>query len=195
MTAIKLPQFPGFELSAQQRNYYLTNGRLYRLGIKVNTPNVCNWSCPYCYVGNKNVADRPRLKDSDENAGFKLNKDSSWLHRMSNWIDQGIALGVKAVTLNGTFEPTTSPDLIHIIDFCRKRDLRVTLVTNGSTLKKQDMLELYKLGVNILTKMNVPFVDHTDSRYNLFCDIQKHLTGRTDNAQKIYEQQKQLYTS
>lgn len=192
MAALRIPTFVGFELSKDERRPYHEQDRLYRLGIKLNTPNVCNWSCPYCYVGNKAIRDRPRLSDSDEIAGSKLNKDVGWLQRMSSWIDQGIDLGVRAVTLNGTFEPTTSPDLLRVIQFCRSRDLLVTLVTNGTLLNKTLMRELLSLEANVLTKINVPLVDRTDPRYASFCEIQKYLTGRDIRADAIYEAQKRV---
>ncbi len=186
-----LPTFYGFKVNLEDRYEFAQQRRLFRLGIKLNTPNVCTWSCPYCYMGSSNADDRPRLLAGEELAGEGLNKDPAWAERMKGWIRQGIDLGVKAITLNGTFEPTTSPNYMEIIRFCRENDLWVTLVTNGSTLNRARLEDLYELEVNILTKINVPMVHQDDPRYNLFCEIQKELSGR-GNAQETYEFQRWL---
>ena len=188
----KIPAFSGFSIEIDERYFMAQTKKLFRLGIKLNTPNICNWSCPYCYVGDEKSKLRPQKLDDQGNVTHDLSKDPFWFERMKGWILQGIELGAKAVTLNGTFEPTTSKDLYNVIDFCRSENLATTLVTNGLLLKDDDIERLYKSGVNVLTKLNVPIADSTDPNYDRFCDIQKELSGLKSEKTKIYENQKEL---
>ena len=55
-----IPVFAGFRSSVDERYQFAKDNRLFRLGVKVNTPDMCNWACPYCYVGAQKFADRPR---------------------------------------------------------------------------------------------------------------------------------------
>jgi radical SAM protein with 4Fe4S-binding SPASM domain len=111
---------------------------------------------------------------------------------MKSWIAQGIALGIKAVTINGTFEPTMSPDYGEIIHYCRGEGLQVTLATNGSLLTRSSMRLLLDWDVAVLTKMNTPLVDEIDPRYEDLCRIQKGLFGAKGAARRVYEDQKRL---
>jgi radical SAM protein with 4Fe4S-binding SPASM domain len=187
-----IPVFAGFRSSVDERYQFAKDNRLFRLGVKVNTPDMCNWACPYCYVGAQKFADRPRsekLTDSGELSPFK---DPDWARKMKGWIEQGIAAGAKAVSINGTFEPTTAPGYLEIIRFCTQNDMSVTLVTNGSMLTPEAIQELYQLGTGVVTKLNVPFVEADDPRYQDFCAIQKRLSGRPAEPVVIYEEQKAL---
>jgi MoaA/NifB/PqqE/SkfB family radical SAM enzyme len=185
-----IPVFAGFRSSVDERYQFAKDNRLFRLGVKVNTPDMCNWACPYCYVGAQKFADRPRSeKPVDELSPFK---DPNWASKMKGWIEQGLAAGAKAVSINGTFEPTTAPDYLEIIRFCTENKMSVTLVTNGSMLTPESIQELYKLGTGVVTKLNVPYVEADDPRYADFCAIQKRLSGRPAEPVVIYEEQKAL---
>lgn len=187
-----IPTFPGFRVGPEERREYARNGQLFRLGIKMNTPEFCNWQCPYCYAGNTVAKDRPRLLKTDELAGDKLHRDESWPERMKSWIDQALKFGLKAVTLNGQFEPTMSPHLMEIVGYCRSQGLLVTLVTNGRLLNRELLEQLNAHDVFVLTKINVPMVEPNDPRYDEFANLQRQLSGVSGQASKIYEMQKEV---
>ncbi len=186
----KIPAFYGFNLTQDDRYNYVSEHKLFRLGIKINTPNTCNWACPYCYVGDEDDEKRPVKREADGKVSNDLSKDKLWATRMKGWIDQGIELGVKAVTINGTFEPTTSKSMIEIIEYCTSANLATTLVTNGTLLNEKMARDIYNTGANIMTKINVPMVDSSDDNYMLYSSIQKKLSGLKNDAKKIYEEQK-----
>ncbi|HBC84112.1 MAG TPA: radical SAM protein [Clostridiales bacterium] len=188
----KIPQLLSFELSKEEIYNNAKENKLLRLGVKVNTPLACNWACPYCYAGSSENSDRPKIKENLYYKGIDPYKDKNWLEKMQNWIRQGIEMGVNTVTINGTFEPATAPDILNIIKFCRENNIYTTLVTNGTLWSYEQLEELYNLGICILTKLNVPMVDEKNENYKLFCDIQKELSGRKQDSKTVYEEQKKL---
>lgn len=181
-----IPKLAGLETSIEEMYKTSKTNKLSRLGVKVNTPIMCNWACPYCYAGSDEFKERPKL-ECNENDPFH---DKDWDKKMIGWIKEAIEQGVKDITINGTFEPLTSPKLMQIIKFCSESDVRVTLVTNGTLLTDKIIDELYENNVSILTKMNVPMVDELNENYIKFCEIQKHLSGRKGTCKEIYEYQK-----
>ncbi len=187
----KIPKFKGFNLSNKDFYEMSKTNQLFRMGIKVNTPVACNWACPYCYVGSPEFKDRPRTEKL-KNGMPEPFKDPEWPIKMAGWIDQGVSLGAKAVTINGTFEPLTAPHHMQIIDHCVSKNLLVTFVTNGALMDESKLNELNDRGVNILTKLNVPFVDSSDPRYEKFCEIHKTLSGAGGTPAESYEKQKRL---
>jgi MoaA/NifB/PqqE/SkfB family radical SAM enzyme len=191
----RIPKFYGFQLKINERYDLAASQKLFRLGIKVNTPNVCNWACPYCYVGDESGLDRPKQFNLEGKVTHEISNDSSWIERMKSWINQGIDLGVRAVTINGTFEPMTSKYIFDVLEFCTNNNLFTTLVTNGSLLGSREIEYLYNLGVSVMTKMNVPLVLSSDINYPKYCSIQKELSGLKLNADKIYESQKNVIES
>jgi len=187
-----IPKLLSFETPKEKYYEIAEENNLLRLGVKVNTPLACNWACPYCYAGSSKSSDRPQLEENTYYAGIDPYKDKEWGKKMKEWINQAIDMGVKTITINGTFEPATSPDIFNIIEYCVDKGIYTTLVTNGTLWKYEELKRLYDLGICILVKMNVPMVDKTDSRYLKFCDIQKNLSGRKQDSIKVYEEQKKL---
>ncbi len=187
----KIPKFKGFNLTNEDFAAMAKTNQLFRMGIKVNTPVACNWACPYCYVGSPEFKDRPRVQKM-KNSILEPFKDPEWPSKMKGWIDQGHALGARAVTINGTFEPTTAPHHMEIIDHCVSKNLLVTFVTNGALVDEVKLDELNARGVNVLTKLNVPMVEADDPRYEKFCQIHKTLSGAGGTPAESYEKQKNL---
>jgi len=189
--ALPLPTFPGLAATLDDKYTAFANGQLLRVGLKMNTPPTCNWKCPYCYVGNPELAKRPRQETVmvGDDRSIPLHRDPTWDDRMRGWLDQAVALGLQAVTLNGTFEPTASPHWAEMITFLQGRGIAVTLVTNGGLLTDETIQWIADSGINLLTKLNVPFVDADDPRRPLFAQIQKDLSGLPQTPEYIYAHQ------
>ncbi|WP_214483798.1 radical SAM protein [Bacillus sp. SM2101] len=187
-----IPSFYGFKVGVDENYRVASENKLLRLGVKVNTPETCNWACPYCYVGNPDAKDRPRILKPEGVDDYNPYKDKDWAEKMKGWIAQGMEEGVRAVTINGTFEPTTSPDYLEILEYCQSNGVQVTLVTNGGFLTDELIKKLYDLGVSLLTKINVPLVEEDDTQYEEFVGIQKVLSGKLGDEKEIYEYQKNL---
>ena len=187
-----IPKLLSFETPKEKYYEIAEENKLLRLGVKVNTPVACNWACPYCYAGSSKTSDRPKVEENLYYKGIDPYKDKEWAKKMKNWIDQAIDIGVNTITINGTFEPATSPDIFDIIEYCINKGIYTTLVTNGTLWKYDELKKLYDLGICILVKLNVPMVDNTDKRYAEFCDIQKNLSGRKQDSITVYEEQKKL---
>jgi radical SAM protein with 4Fe4S-binding SPASM domain len=162
---------------------------LYRLGIKVNTPDFCNWRCPYCYAGDETLTDRPRVESV---AQLSPARDPDWSTRMIGWIRQGIGIGVRSVNINGTFEPLMAPGLWEVIEFCRGEGLAVALVTNGELATEQSLRRLLRLQVRVLTKISAPLVDRQHPLYDECCRAQRFLSGKPGDGQAGFERQKRL---
>ncbi len=187
-----IPKLLSFETPKEKYYEIAEENKLLRLGLKVNTPVACNWACPYCYAGSSELSDRPEIKENLYYNGIDPYKDKEWAKKTKSWIDQAIEIGINTITINGTFEPATSPDIFNIIEYCVNKGICTTLVTNGTLWKYDDLKRIYDLGICVLVKLNVPMVDNTDERYSEFCNIQKNLSGRKQDAVTVYEQQKKL---
>ena len=191
-TKLPLPTFPGLGATLDEKYSAFADGKLLRVGLKMNTPPTCNWKCPYCYVGDPELAKRPRQETimvGDADQAVPLHRDPTWDERMRGWLEQAIELGLQAVTLNGTFEPTASPHWAEMITFLQGRGIATTLVTNGGLLTDETIQWIANSGINLLTKLNVPFVDADDPRRPRFAQIQKELSGLSQTAEEIYAHQ------
>jgi radical SAM protein with 4Fe4S-binding SPASM domain len=146
-------------------------------------------------VGDPAFSKRPvqiKLMKKEDVAQVPLYRDPTWDARMQGWLKQAMELGLEAVTLNGTFEPTASPHWAEMISFLQENDVAVTLVTNGGLLTDESIDWIVNSGINVLTKMNVPFTSPDDPRRAEFADIQKYLSGLSDDAEHIYAKQMAL---
>jgi radical SAM protein with 4Fe4S-binding SPASM domain len=187
-----IPSFAGFSATLDDRYSAYRDNKVLRVGLKMNTPPTCNWKCPYCYVGDPAFTKRPRqltIRAAGETKSVPLHRDPTWDGRMRGWLEQAMELGLEAVTLNGTFEPTTAPHWQEMIEFLTGRGVAVTLVTNGGFLTDESIGWVAAAGINLLTKLNVPFVAADDPRRPHFADVQKYLSGKSGEAEEIYAEQ------
>lgn len=178
----KIVKLAGIDLSKEE----MYSKKLLRAGIKLNTPPVCNWACPYCY------ASSPELQKNLKEEDYIRYKDANWHLKMFKWVKELKKVGLKAITINGMFEPLTSPKLKEVINFVYEENLVITLVTNGVLLTDELIEFLKSKKVSILTKLNVPIVEKDSPLYNDVIEIQKQMTGLKGNAEKIYEDQKNM---
>lgn len=181
----KIPKLKGLTIDYKEM-YNSKREEIKRAGIKVNTPIACNWACPYCYAGSEEFKNEPQVS-GEYTWPYK---DEEWHTKMFGWIDTLIKKGLSAVTINGTFEPLTSPKLKEVINYCVKKNLTITLVTNGMLLTDEIIDFLYIKGVSILTKLNVPFIIKTEKNYEEVCNVYKKMSGLKGDASILYEQHK-----
>ncbi|EIV94838.1 radical SAM additional 4Fe4S-binding domain protein [Frankia sp. QA3] len=187
-----LPLFAGPFTTLDGRYSAFADGKVLRVGLKMNTPPTCNWKCPYCYAGDPELDGRPRqptVMTTSEAGSVPLHRDPTWERRMAGWLEQAIALGLQAVTVNGTFEPVAAPHWQDTISFLQQRGIAVTLVTNGGLLTPEAIDWIVASGVNLLTKLNVPVVAPGDPRRARLAEVQKYLSGLPRDAETVYAEQ------
>ncbi|MBN1792546.1 radical SAM protein [Candidatus Woesearchaeota archaeon] len=156
----KIPKFKGFCSRSEEHFVAAGENRILRLGIQLDTPR-CNWNCPYCYAEPENSRD-----------------DNVPVEQIKEWISEGKRLGVTAVTVNGTFEPTTSKDLWKVLEHCQDLYLNTLLVTNGILLNEQRIWRLMDLETCVLMKLNVPISDKSEAQYGEYRAIQAFMSGK-----------------
>jgi len=85
----------------------------------------CNFNCGWCYRQHNDIENAPDMS-------IKILDD--FLLKFPT---------IKAACICGFGEPFLSPDLKYIIEFLRKKDIYIGLITNGSLLEDK-LLELYE---------------------------------------------------
>lgn len=158
-----IPKLSGF--TETTNDYFLAAraGRILRMGIQLPTPP-CNWRCPYCYVG----VEPRQIGEAD-------------VEKIKGWIVAGKDLGATAVTINGTYEPTTNKHLFEVLSHARALNLNTLLVSNGSLLNEKAADILKELEISILLKMNVPFSEHNSPEHKIYSEVQAMLCGFPQN--------------
>jgi radical SAM protein with 4Fe4S-binding SPASM domain len=107
-------------------------GRL--LTMEVEFSQLCNFRCPYCYLGMQ----REEELSSDESRDLIL---------------QGRELGVRRIIILGG-EPMIYPRILEKIRFIRLLGMDVEMFTNGSNMTVENARELASLNVKVVLKMN-----------------------------------------
>ena len=79
----------------------------------------CNLNCPYCYADST----------ISKNTSLSLNK-------VMELLNDFVKLGSRVVMISGG-EPTTHPNIVEILEYCRKLGINPILVTNGSLITKR----------------------------------------------------------
>lgn len=98
------------------------------LGYLEVTKN-CNFNCIHCYLGNK----------SEE----KDNLSKNDILQLINNLD---SLGVMDVVITGG-EPFLNKDLLEILEYIKKKNIGISILTNGSLLNKKIISQLSRLKI------------------------------------------------
>lgn len=115
--------------------------------IQFELTSQCNERCIHCYIPN-----------AKKNKGFHFS-----LHKIIEIIDEFVELGGLQVILSGG-EVLMHPNWIEVMHYCRKKDLRVSILSNLINLKDEDIKEIKKANVSIVqTSLYSMIPQHHDS--------------------------------
>lgn len=129
------PQLKGLDFSTEEIRRARKENRM--LVISIETSNVCNLKCIYCYT----------------DAGKKLPNELT-LDEYKNILDQAIELGAKEVAIAGAGEPLLDPQFFKILDLIKERNLYLILYTNATLIDKVVARKLFDSPVTIVATLN-----------------------------------------
>lgn len=109
----------------------------------------CNERCIHCYIPN-----------SKKNAGFDMP-----LEKVKGILDEYSSMGGLSVTLSGG-EAFLHKDIIEILRYCRKKDLKITILTNLTILTDEH--------IKVLKEVDVAFIQ--TSLYSMNPEIHDQIT-------------------
>lgn len=104
-----------FDFSAKPTHFWLTLNR------------ECNFRCKWCY---------------GESSDYKANDNMSF-EQASGIIDLAYQIGVDSVTLIGG-EPTLWKPLLKLVSYCKKKNIKVGIVTNACIFSNDDYWKSYQ---------------------------------------------------
>lgn len=93
----------------------------------------CNERCIHCYIPNKK-----------KNNGFDMPTE-----KVKSIIDEYAAMGGIHVTLSGG-EAFLHKDIIEIAEYCREKDLKITILSNLISLKEEQIARLKKVNISLI---------------------------------------------
>lgn len=103
---------------------YLKQGDCYPVHMIVGLTNCCNHACTWCY-------------GYDAISTHYNNNNFAPVDMIINTVDEASNLGLRAVTLVGTGEPTLHPRFIEIIRGIKSKGVDVGLFTNGALINEE----------------------------------------------------------
>jgi len=142
MTAVpineKVPIIKGLDLSNEKLSKSLDENKM--LLIDVETSNVCNLNCTYCF------RDVYGTKDAL--------KDELSLKERFNLMKQAKELGCETIKISGAGEPLIDPYFFDMVEFANKLGMWVISFTNGFVIDKWMAERMYKLNLSLIVKCN-----------------------------------------
>ncbi|MFH1053035.1 MAG: radical SAM protein [Candidatus Woesearchaeota archaeon] len=142
MTAIpineKIPVIRGLNLT--NKILEKAKGKDKMLLIDIETSNLCNLNCQYCF------RDVYGTKEA-------LEKELSLKQRL-DLIKQAKELGCETIKITGAGEPFADKDLWPMIEYANKFGMWVMIFTNGSLIDKEMAKRLAEMEVSLIVKCN-----------------------------------------
>jgi wyosine [tRNA(Phe)-imidazoG37] synthetase (radical SAM superfamily) len=143
------------------------------IGINLNINNACNWQCIYCEIPNLTRGSPPPIElDILENElRFFLNEIIYGDYMLKNVAEDDRHL--KDIAFSGNGEPTSAEEFPQIILIVKKileefnllHKIKIRLITNGSLIQKQLVLEgiqtLAKIGGEVWFKVDAALEENT----------------------------------
>jgi len=102
-----------------QKENPLREGNIFPLSINLDLTTGCNYRCPHCV--DFEIIQKCKILSYDE---------------IISIIDNLMGAGLKSVILLGGGEPTLHPQFGEIVQYLKKKELQIGLVSNGSTIEK-----------------------------------------------------------
>jgi radical SAM protein with 4Fe4S-binding SPASM domain len=129
------PQLKGLDFSAEEIKRARKESKM--LVISIETSNICNLRCIYCYT----------------DACKKLPNELT-LDEYKNVFDQAVELGAKEVAIAGAGEPLLDPNFFKILNLIEERGLYLILYTNATLIGKTTAKRLYDSPVTAVATLN-----------------------------------------
>jgi len=142
MTAVpineNIPVIRGLDIGNEKMEAAMKENKM--LLIDVETSNICNLACPYCfrdvYGGHKELA---RELDIEERLDL---------------LRQAKKLGCETIKITGAGEPLIDKYLFEMVECANRLGMKVMSFTNGMVIDKEMAERLAKAGVSIIVKCN-----------------------------------------
>ncbi|MBI4453704.1 radical SAM protein [Candidatus Woesearchaeota archaeon] len=142
MTAIPInetvPILKGLNLSNEKLQKTENANKM--LLIDIETSNVCNLNCKYCF---RDVYGTKEALKSELPLAERL-----------RLIKEAKELGCETIKITGAGEPFADAGVWDMINYANKLDMWVMIFTNGALLNKEKIAELYKMNVSLIVKCN-----------------------------------------
>ena len=142
MTAIPInesvPILKGLDLSNEKLKKTEQQNRM--LLIDLETSNVCNLNCKYCF---RDVYGTKEALKSELPLAERL-----------RLIKESRELGCETIKITGAGEPFADAGVWNMIDYANKLGMWVMIFTNGALLNREKIAELYKKNVSLIVKCN-----------------------------------------
>ncbi len=157
------------------------------IGINLNPNNACNWQCIYCQVENLTRGQAPRIDLKELEQELELVLDGILHHDwLSRWFPAPTP-ELKDLALSGNGEPTSSPDLLAVLDLLgRLRDrfvlpasVATVLITNGSlvdrSVVKEGLTRLANLSGAVWFKLDAGTTEELFEINRTHTELPRHL--------------------
>ncbi|MCX7191735.1 MAG: radical SAM protein [Candidatus Methylopumilus sp.] len=128
------------------------------IGVNLNVNNACNWQCIYCEIPNLTRGSPPpiELDVLEDELRFFLYEI---IH--GDYMEKNVAIEdrhLKDIAFSGNGEPTSAEEFPQVILIVKKileefnllHKIKIRLITNGSLMHKESVLE----GIQLLANMN-----------------------------------------
>ncbi|WP_292993715.1 radical SAM protein [Nitrosomonas sp.] len=132
-------------LTIALRGYHWSQGELETTSpegifyLALNMTSACNYRCPYCFVGLKNLRPSPNELNVDEKKRL---------------INQAANCGAKVVVMPGRGEPLADPDFWSILEEANRSGLWVVVYTNGHFLDREKIIRLKQADISLYLKVD-----------------------------------------
>lgn len=122
-------------VSENTQDFFLeeVQGRPLISNLQFELSSRCNERCIHCYIPN-----------GKKNKGFDMP-----LAKVKSLIDEYVAMGGISVTLSGG-EAFLHKDLMEIVEYCRKNDLKVTILSNLISLNDEHVERLKNANISLI---------------------------------------------
>jgi len=107
--------------------------------LALNMTSKCNYRCPYCFVGLKNLKSSP---------------DELTLSEKKRIIREAKASGAKELSMPGKGEPLADPDFWEILKEANQLGLWVVVYTNGFFLNEEKIKKLKEAQISLYIKVD-----------------------------------------
>lgn len=125
------------------RNNYWPIGINQLRKIQLEITSFCNAKCPSCQRQNELIEPSPYVS--------KINSNFVSIYQIQKWFNKFELKNLKYVKLCGNIdEPTLNPDILKIIDYFNKKNILVTINTNGGTNNSLFWKKLAKKNVHVI---------------------------------------------